>query len=135
MVFRLGIIDLTRTSYIMGICTSDVMSDALPTHVMTFWNTSVTSLKHSSILSGDIGCFSLYNISSDIYKINSSSSIYCGNVNIFKFKNLCRFIELNSFLSFYDCNTERLIILYNFSPKIICALSIIFSSMTPCFST
>lgn len=135
IVFKLGIIDFTRTSYIKGICTSDVMSDAFPTHVMTFWNTKVTSLKHSIILSGDIGCFSRYNISSDIYKTISSSSMYCGKVNIFRFKNLCRFIELKSFLSFYDCNTGRLIILYNFSPKIICALSIIFSSMTPCFPT
>lgn len=94
IVFKFGIIDFTKTSSINGICTSEVMSDALPTHVITFWKTNVTSLKHSIILSGDIGFFNRYNIYKDIYRIISSSSIYCGSANIFKLRNLWRFIEL-----------------------------------------
>lgn len=43
IVSKLGIMDLVSTNYIIGICTSDVMSEAFPTHVITFWNTNVTS--------------------------------------------------------------------------------------------
>jgi len=61
--------DFTSTSSINGICTSDVMSEALPTQVITFWKTVVTSLKQAVIRSGDIGCFSCYRIYNDSYRI------------------------------------------------------------------